>query len=75
MQVTLGALPSRLSSPCIPTLVHPHPGFYSGRIAEAIVAALRERGGVMSLQDLADHRAVACEPMCTTYRCVDRQLS
>jgi hypothetical protein len=23
----------------------------------------------MALQDLADHRAVPCEPMCTTYRC------
>jgi len=43
-------------------------GFYSGRIAEAIVAALAEGGGVLSGADLAAHRTVFPDPISTTYR-------
>jgi gamma-glutamyltranspeptidase/glutathione hydrolase len=30
-------------------------GFYEGRVAEAIIAVMKERGGVMELEDLKDH--------------------
>lgn len=43
-------------------------GFYSGPVAEAIVAALQERGGVMTAQDLANHKTLALEPISTTYK-------
>ena len=43
-------------------------GFYSGPVAKAIVAALRERGGVMSLEDLLGHRTTFVDPISTTYR-------
>ena len=42
--------------------------FYEGWIADAIVATLRERGGVMSPSDLAAHRSTAEEPVSTEYR-------
>ena len=48
--------------------LHVHAGFYSGRVAEAIVQALQERGGVLSAQDLADHRSEITDPICSTYR-------
>jgi len=43
-------------------------GFYSGPIAEAIVAATSARGGVLALEDLAAHRTSYPAPMSTTYR-------
>jgi len=43
-------------------------GFYTGRVAEAIVAALGERGGVMAMQDLAAHEAAFVEPISTSFR-------
>lgn len=43
-------------------------GFYKGRIAEAIVAALGQRGGVMAAADLAAHRSHPTRPIHTTYR-------
>jgi len=43
-------------------------GFYSGPVAEAIVEALQERGGVMTLQDLANHKTLALAPISTTYK-------
>lgn len=43
-------------------------GFYRGRIAEAIVTALRERGGVLSAQDLEEHATRVVEPISTTYK-------
>ena len=30
--------------------------------------ALQERGGVLSAQDLADHRSEITDPICSTYR-------
>jgi gamma-glutamyltranspeptidase / glutathione hydrolase len=47
-------------------------GFYTGEIAERIVAHLRERGGMLSLADLADYRAGVTEPLVMGYR--DREL-
>ena len=47
---------------------YPAPGFYKGRIAEAIVAALAERGGVMAAEDLAAHRSHPTRPVHSTYR-------
>jgi gamma-glutamyltranspeptidase len=37
-------------------------------VADAIVAALAARGGVMSQQDLAGHATQVTEPISTTYR-------
>ena len=42
--------------------------FYEGTIAERIVAKSTELGGVMSLQDLADHEATWVEPVSASYR-------
>ncbi len=42
--------------------------FYQGEIAEAIVAVLKEAGGCMSMEDLADHTSTWVEPISTTYR-------
>jgi gamma-glutamyltranspeptidase / glutathione hydrolase len=38
-------------------------GFYKGPVAEKIVAAVRENGGRMTLDDLADYRAIEREPV------------
>jgi len=43
-------------------------GFYTGPVAENIVAAVRESGGRMTLEDLANYRAVEREPVRGTYR-------
>ncbi|KAF6255728.1 gamma-glutamyltranspeptidase [Scenedesmus sp. NREL 46B-D3] len=43
-------------------------GFYSGSVAEAVVAAVQSRGGVLSLDDLAAHRTAAVEPISTQYK-------
>ena len=53
-----------MPSGCIPSGA----GFYRGRIAEAIVSAIQERGGVMSLEDLSCHTCEHREPIQTTYR-------
>jgi gamma-glutamyltranspeptidase/glutathione hydrolase len=45
--------------------------FYCGPIADAIVSTVREAGGVMSRDDLAEHRSSWVEPLSTTYRGVD----
>ncbi len=42
--------------------------FYRGRPAERIVEALAEHGGVMSLDDLANHCSTLDEAISTTYR-------
>ena len=41
--------------------------FYSGPIAEAIVSSLREQGGLMTLEDLQNHRSTWDEPIQTDY--------
>jgi gamma-glutamyltranspeptidase len=43
-------------------------GFYRGRIAAAIVAALTRRGGLLTAEDLADHRSEWVEPLAVPYR-------
>lgn len=43
-------------------------GFYKGEVAEAIIAALSERGAAMSQNDLAMHETVMTNPIATTYR-------
>lgn len=45
--------------------------FYSGEIAEQIVATSDAFGGVMSLKDLADHSATWVDPVSTCYRGYD----
>ena len=42
--------------------------FYSGPVASAIVSSLQERGGVMTLDDLRNHRSTWDEPISTDYR-------
>lgn len=42
--------------------------FYSGPIADAIVSALQEQGGLMTHEDLRDHRSTWQEPIATDYR-------
>jgi len=46
-------------------------GFYRGRIAQAIVHVLEKRGGVLSLEDLAEHRNTTDTPIHVNYRGVD----
>jgi gamma-glutamyltranspeptidase/glutathione hydrolase len=48
--------------------LQPAAGFYSGPVAEAIVAAVQSRGGVMALDDLAAHSTAAVEPISTQYK-------
>src|SRR5467141_220507 len=43
-------------------------GFYKGPTAQAIVDLMRERGGVMTPDDLAEFKADWVEPIQTTYR-------
>jgi gamma-glutamyltranspeptidase / glutathione hydrolase len=42
-------------------------GFYKGRIAEAIVNLVQSKGGVLELEDLANHRTDLVEPIQYTY--------
>ncbi|EUC67477.1 lincomycin-condensing protein lmbA [Rhizoctonia solani AG-3 Rhs1AP] len=42
-------------------------GFYTGRIAEAIVELIKSNGGVMELNDLAEHDTEFVEPIKYTY--------
>jgi gamma-glutamyltranspeptidase/glutathione hydrolase len=43
-------------------------GFYSGPVAQKIVAAVQAAGGRMTVDDLADYRAVERQPVSGTYR-------
>jgi len=42
--------------------------FYKGKIAEDIVSSVREVGGVMTMQDMANYSVSIREPVSTTYR-------
>ncbi len=42
--------------------------FYKGRIAEATIRALREQGGIMTLEDLEKYSLIIREPVQTDYR-------
>ena len=41
--------------------------FYTGPVADAIVSSLREQGGVMTHEDLANHHSTWDEPITTDY--------
>jgi len=43
-------------------------GFYKGEVAEAMVKTVRDAGGHLSLQDLADFEVDVTEPVSGTYR-------
>ncbi|KAJ9108219.1 hypothetical protein QFC19_002466 [Naganishia cerealis] len=47
---------------------HGHAGFYTGRIAEAIVELVQQGGGVMTLDDLARQEAQVVEPICYEFK-------
>ncbi|MBV8881271.1 MAG: gamma-glutamyltransferase family protein [Planctomycetaceae bacterium] len=42
--------------------------YYKGEIGRAVVAAVREEGGVLAAEDLAAHESTWVEPISTTYR-------
>jgi gamma-glutamyltranspeptidase/glutathione hydrolase len=42
-------------------------GFYQGTVAEAVAAAVKEHGGVMTTDDLAAHRSTWEEPITTLF--------
>ena len=42
--------------------------FYQGRIAQDIVATVAARGGVLAMEDLAEHRGEVVTPIATNYR-------
>lgn len=42
-------------------------GFYKGRVAQAIVDLIQSKGGVMELDDLAEHSTAFVEPIKYTY--------
>ncbi|RDB28378.1 putative gamma-glutamyltransferase YwrD [Hypsizygus marmoreus] len=46
---------------------HGKDGFYKGRIAQAIVDVIKSKGGVMELEDLANHATQFVEPISYTY--------
>ena len=48
-------------------VAHGKDGFYKGRVAEAIVELVHGGGGVMSLEDLAEHSSTPVEPASYTY--------
>jgi len=45
--------------------------FYEGAIAEKIVAAIRDQGGVMTARDLAEHRSEWVSPLSIRYKGYD----
>jgi len=46
---------------------HGKDGFYRGRVAEAIVELVQSKGGLMDLDDLANHSTSFVEPIKYTY--------
>src|SRR5262249_49800350 len=46
-------------------------GFYDGPVAADMVATLKERGSVLTLEDFAGHRGEAAAPISTNYRGLD----
>lgn len=47
---------------------HGRPGFYSGPVARELVAAVRQAGGIWTLQDLRAYRVVERKPIRFSYR-------
>ena len=50
---------------------HGKAGFYEGRIAEAIVQCVQSHGGVMTLDDLKNHKSTFDQPIKKCYRGID----
>ena len=48
-------------------VTHGKDGFYKGRVAQAIVDLIQSKGGVMELEDLANHTSTFVEPIKYTY--------
>ena len=46
-------------------------GFYGGVVAKAIVSTVKEQGGLLSMEDLQEHRPTLDTPITTRYRGVD----
>ena len=44
-----------------------HEGFYRGYVAQAIVDLIQSQGGVMTLEDLAEHRSTPVQPISIPY--------
>lgn len=42
--------------------------FYQGKLAERIVTSLQEKGGLLTLDDFAEHRGSWTEPLSSSYR-------
>jgi gamma-glutamyltranspeptidase/glutathione hydrolase len=45
--------------------------FYQGRVAQDVVGTVTARGGVLTLEDFAEHRGEAVTPIATNYRGLD----
>ncbi|KAJ1445754.1 putative gamma-glutamyltranspeptidase [Pelagophyceae sp. CCMP2097] len=43
-------------------------GFYKGEVADAVVAAVQSRGGVLQPEDLAEHASAFVQPASVSYR-------
>lgn len=43
-------------------------GYYTGRVAEAVVQAVQAHGGVLDLEDLKNHRTKFVEPISVSYK-------
>src|SRR5271157_2333219 len=50
---------------------HGKVGFYEGRVADAIVSVLHTAGGVLTIDDLAQHASTFEDPISTNYRGVE----
>ncbi len=50
---------------------HGKPGFYEGRIAEALCDSVQAHGGVLSTADMKAHSSTFDDPIRTHYRGVD----
>lgn len=48
-------------------VAHGKDGFYKGRVAQAVVDLIKSKGGVMELEDLANHTSTFVEPIKYTY--------
>lgn len=46
-------------------------GFYEGRVAQAIVDIVQENGGVLTMEDFANHTSTFEEPISTVYRGIE----
>ena len=49
-------------------------GFYKGYVAEAIVELIQSKGGLMTLEDLSEHRSTPVDPISISYNINDNQI-